>query len=238
MEAVIWTYQKTEGRAITQRAAGRFLLHSPHKLLQWSINKQNKSMFSYLDSLIWSPWEELCDWKSTKLHVMLCKFTTHCQETFVRICFLDWCQEGGRRRENHGVLCLLDSELICDFEIIGILEAQGFEVWRSGLWLFFYIYHFSSSTKAFFRVFLRHVLHRSLTSKNHMHYILQRYLQFSSGIFPFPELNSNFVTNFDRALRGVRVEVQGITRRKGGTRWHSSLVMSLTSGLTRHISCL
>jgi hypothetical protein len=114
MEAVIWTYHKTEGRAITQRAAGKFSLTFP-QTTPWSFNKQNKSMFSYLDSLIWSPWEELCDWKSTKLHVMLCKFRTPCQETSVRICFLDWCQGGGRRRESHGVLCLLDSELICDF---------------------------------------------------------------------------------------------------------------------------
>jgi hypothetical protein len=62
-----------------------------------------------------------------------------------------------------------------------------------------------------------------------MHYILQRHLQFSSRIshfssriFHFPDLNSIFFTNFDRALRGVRVEVQGITRRKGGTRRHFS----------------
>lgn len=59
---------------------------------------------------------------------MLCKFTAPCQKTSVRMCFLDWCQGGGRRKESHGVLCLLDSELICDFEITGILEAQGFEV--------------------------------------------------------------------------------------------------------------
>ncbi len=147
-----------------------------------------------------------------------------CQDLF------SWLVSGRRKREREPrSVVSIGQWANLYFEIIGILEAQGFEVWRSGLWLFFYIYHFSFSTEAFLEYSYGMFCTETWLLRIHMHYILQRYLQFSSGIshfssrnFHFPELNSIFFTNFDRALRGVRVEDQGITRRKGGTRRHSS----------------